>query len=75
MTLRNFGLSFSRQDARPDAGISSRPRHAVGISFVLVLVLLAALWAMLTHAASEDQMTAQRMIQGADRVSAPTRQL
>ena len=47
MTLRNFGLSFSRQDARLDAGISSRPRHAVGISFVLVLVLLAALWAML----------------------------
>jgi hypothetical protein len=39
VTLRNFGLSFSRQDARPDAGISSRPRH-VGIGFVLVLVLI-----------------------------------
>jgi hypothetical protein len=47
VTLRNFGLSFSRRDARPDAGISSRPRHVVGISFVLVLVLLAVLWAML----------------------------
>ena len=44
-----------------------------GIGLVMALVLLAALWAMLTHAASEDQMTAQRMIQGADRVSAPTR--
>jgi len=46
-----------------------------GIGLLMALVLLAALWAMLTHAASEDQMTAQRMIQGADRVSAPTRQL
>jgi len=44
-----------------------------GIGLLMALVLLAALWAMLTHAASEDQMTAQRMIQGADRVSAPTR--
>jgi hypothetical protein len=47
VTLRNFGLSFSRQDARPDAGISWRPRHAAGISFVLVLILIAALWAMI----------------------------
>jgi hypothetical protein len=54
VTLRNFGLSFSRQDARPDAGISWRPRRAASIGFVPVLVLLAALWAMLAHAASED---------------------
>ena|SRR5215470_11723411 len=62
MPLRNFGLSFSRQDARPDAGVSWRPRHTAAISCVLVLVLLAALWAWLAHAASEDQTTAQRMI-------------
>jgi hypothetical protein len=47
MTLRNFGLSFSRQDAPPNAGVSWRPRHAAGIGFVLVLILLAALWAMI----------------------------
>jgi hypothetical protein len=65
MPLRNFGLSFSRRSARPNADISWRPRHAVGIGLVLVLVLLAALWAMLAHAQSEDQMTAQRMITAA----------
>ena len=32
MTLRNFGLSFSRRSARPNAGVSWRPRHA-GIGF------------------------------------------
>jgi hypothetical protein len=53
MPLRNFGLSFSRRSARPNADISWRPRHAVGIGLVLVLVLLAALWAMLAHAQSE----------------------
>ena len=53
MPLRNFGLSFSRRGARPNGGIA-RPRHAAGIGFALVL-LLAALWAMLAHAASDYQ--------------------
>jgi hypothetical protein len=52
--LRNFGLSFSSRGARPNIGW--RPRHAAGIGFVLVLVLLAALWAMLAHAASEHRL-------------------
>jgi hypothetical protein len=30
LPLRNFGLSFSRQDTRPDAGVSWRPAHGVG---------------------------------------------
>jgi len=47
VTLRNFGLSFSRRSARPNAGVSWRPRHA-GIGFVLVLVLVLILIAMLT---------------------------
>ena len=42
MTLRNFGLSFSRRSARPNAGVSWRPRHA-GIGFVLMLVLVLVL--------------------------------
>ena len=54
MPLRNFGLSFSRRGARPNGGIA-RPRHAAGITFVLVLLLLAALWATLAHAASGYQ--------------------
>jgi hypothetical protein len=47
VTLRNFGLSFSRRSARPNAGVLWRPRHAVGIGLVLVQIVLAALWAMI----------------------------
>jgi hypothetical protein len=39
VTLCNFVLSFPRRSARPNAGVSWRPRHA-GIGFVLVLVLV-----------------------------------
>jgi hypothetical protein len=55
MPLRNFGLSFSRRGARPDDGVAWHPKVGAGIGFVLMLVLLAALWAILAHAASEDQ--------------------
>ena len=47
MTLRNFGLSFSRRSARPNAGVSWLPQHAAGIGLVLVQIVLAALWAMI----------------------------
>jgi ABC-type dipeptide/oligopeptide/nickel transport system permease subunit len=44
VTLRNFGLSFSRRSARPNAGVSWRPRHArIGFVLVLVLILIAML--------------------------------
>jgi hypothetical protein len=60
MPLRNFGLSFFRRGARPNAGGSSRPRHAVGAGLV---VLLVALWTSLVHAgAAEDKLLAQRII-------------
>jgi hypothetical protein len=60
MPLRNFGLSFFRQGARPNAGGSWRPRHAVGAGLVL---LLMALWTALVHAgAAEDKLLAQRII-------------
>ena len=58
MPLRNFGLSFFRRGARPDAGGSWRPRHAVGAGLV---VLLVALWTALAGAA-EDKLLAQRII-------------
>jgi hypothetical protein len=43
MTLRNFGLSFSRQDARRDAGLSWRPAHGVGVSLLIVILIVLAL--------------------------------
>jgi hypothetical protein len=46
VTLCNFVLSFLRRSARPNAGVSWRPRHA-GIGFVLVLVpILIAMLAL-----------------------------
>src|SRR5262245_27863421 len=60
MPLRNFGMSFFRRGARPHAGGSWRPRHAVGAGLV---VLLVALWTALVHAgAAEDKLLAQRII-------------
>jgi hypothetical protein len=44
VTLRNFGLSFSRQDARPDAGVSWRQHHTVGAGIIAVLVLILIAW-------------------------------
>jgi type II secretory pathway component PulL len=56
VTLRNFGLSFSRQDARRNAGVSWRLRRAAaGIAFLLVMILIAVLWATLAHAAEIPQ--------------------
>jgi hypothetical protein len=44
VTLRNFGLSFSRQSPRPTPGVSWRPkRHHVGATIVVVVLLLFAL--------------------------------
>jgi hypothetical protein len=43
MPLRNFGLSFSRQDARPDAGVSWRPAHGVGLVLIVILIVVALL--------------------------------
>jgi hypothetical protein len=41
---RNFGLSFARQGARPNPGVSWRPkRHHVGATIVVVVLLLLAL--------------------------------
>jgi len=40
VTLRNFGLSFSRRGARPHAGVTWRPRHTVGAGIIAVLVLI-----------------------------------
>src|SRR5262249_3670109 len=60
MPLRNFGLSFFRRGARPNAGGSSRPRHSVGAGLV---VLLVAPWTALVHAgAAEGKLLAQRII-------------
>lgn len=61
MPLRNFGLSFSRRGAR---GGIARPRHAAGIGFVLVLLLLVALWATLAHAASDYTVSPQLRLRG-----------
>ena len=48
MTLRNFGLSFSRQGPRPNPGVSWRPkRHHVGGATIVVLVLLLLALAMI----------------------------
>jgi hypothetical protein len=61
MPLRNFGLSFFRRGARPNAGGTWHPRHAVGAGLV---VLLVALWTALVHAgAAEDKLLAQRIIE------------
>ena len=61
MPLRNLGLSFFRRGARPNAGGSWHPRHAVGAGLV---VLLVALWTALVHAgAAEDKLLAQRIIE------------
>jgi hypothetical protein len=45
MTLRNFGLSFSRHSPRPNPGVSWRPkrRHVGGATIVVVVLLLLAL--------------------------------
>jgi len=43
MTLRNFGLSFSRRSARPDAGVSWRPAYGAGVA-ALMLIVLALVW-------------------------------
>ena len=51
----------SAEDARSNAGGSSRPRHSVGAGLV---VLLVALWTALVHAgAAEDKLLAQRIIE------------
>jgi hypothetical protein len=42
MPLRNFGLSFSRQDTRPDAGVSWRPAHGVGVALLIVILIVLA---------------------------------
>jgi len=61
MPLRNFGLSFFRRGARPNAGGSWCPRHAVSAGLVGLLV---ALWTALVHAgAAEDKLLAQRIIE------------
>ena len=41
MPLRNFGLSFSRQLARPNAGVTWRPAHGAGVAVLVVLLVLA----------------------------------
>src|SRR5262245_25031388 len=57
----NFGLSFFRRGARPNAGGSWCPRHAVSAGLVGLLV---ALWTALVHAgAAEDKLLAQRIIE------------
>jgi hypothetical protein len=43
MPLRNFGLSFSRQDARPDASVSWRPAHGVGLGVLIVILIVLVL--------------------------------
>jgi hypothetical protein len=43
VTLRNFGLPFSRRGARPDAGVTWRPRHTGIILVVVVVLILIAL--------------------------------
>jgi len=63
VTLRNFGLSFSRRGARPNAGVSWYFRRAAGIGLVVLLVLLAVLWAVRAHAGeADDKLLAQRLI-------------
>ena len=44
MTLRNFGLSFSRRSARPDADIwwSAKAALTLAIIFAVLLVALFA---------------------------------
>ena len=43
MALRNFGLSFSRRSARPNAGFSWRPAHGVGLGVLIVILIVLAL--------------------------------
>jgi len=43
VTLRNFGLSFSRRSARPDAGVTWRPAHGVGVAVLIALLIVLAL--------------------------------
>jgi hypothetical protein len=44
VTLRNFGLSFSRRSvARPNVGISWRPAHGVGAAVLIVILIVLAL--------------------------------
>jgi hypothetical protein len=43
MTLRNFGLSFSRQSVRANAGVSWRPTHGVGVAVLIALLIMLAL--------------------------------
>jgi hypothetical protein len=63
VTLRNFGLSFSRRGARPHAGVTWRPRHTVGAGLVILLVILIAMWAALAHAGElEDKLLARGII-------------
>jgi hypothetical protein len=66
VTLRNFGLSFSRRGARPYAGVSWRPR-GVGLvtALIVIAVVLVALWAALAHAGeAEDKLLAQGIVAG-----------
>jgi hypothetical protein len=43
MPLRNFGLSFSRKDARANAVAMWRPAHGVGMALLIVLLIVLAL--------------------------------
>src|SRR5215472_1779829 len=62
MTMTEQLAAISEKTAKPkrkprgkpfQKGQSGNPRHAAGIGFALVLLLLAALWATLAHAASD----------------------
>jgi hypothetical protein len=45
MPLRNFGLSFSRRDARANALAAWRPPHAIGLAFlIMILIVLVTLF-------------------------------
>ena len=39
MPRRNFGLSVFRRGARPNAGVSWRPAHGVGLAVLAALLI------------------------------------
>ena len=43
MPLRNFGLSVFHRGARPNAGVTWRPAHGVGVAVLIALLIVLAL--------------------------------